>query len=167
MTRTIIIGEGPTLPKEADLDAFWAEVVEAVPDLGDDHQVRSIGIDEETTGLILEFINARTKVATFSLPWVMDAEDQPITAPGTPIILTGYDGSPQAVIQITQTRETTFGEIGPEETGLDGPPVQNPEVWIPLHREYWNGLLSKYGKSCTDEMPIIVEPFDVVYFKET
>jgi uncharacterized protein YhfF len=96
----------------------------------------------------------------------MDAEDQPITAPGTPIILTGYDGSPQAVIRITQTRETTFGEIGPEETGLDGPPVQDPEVWIPLHREYWNGLLSKYGKSCTDDMPIIVEPFDVVYFKE-
>lgn len=167
MTRTIVIGDGPKLPNDAELDAFWAEVSAVVPDLGDDHQVRSIGIDEETTGMILEFINARTKVATFSLPWVMEAEGHLVTAPGTPIILTGYDGSPQAVIRITKTRETTFGEIGPAETGLDGPPVQDIDVWVPLHREYWNGLLAPYGKSCTDDMPVIVEPFDVVYFKGT
>lgn len=167
MTRTLVIGGGgPALPNDADLDAFWAEACAAVPGLSEDHQVRSLGIDEETTGMILDFIQARTKVATFSLPWVMEAEGHPETKPGTPVILTGYDGAPRAVVSITDIRETTFGEIGPEESGLDGPPVQDPEVWIPLHREYWNGLLKKYGKSCTDDMPVLVEPFDVVYFKD-
>ena len=163
MTRHIVIGEGPARPEEAALDAFWAEAKAAVPDLAEDHQVRSIGIDEETTGLIMEFINAGTKVGTFSLPWMMEAEGYPQTKAGTPIILTGYDGKPQAVIRIGETWNTTFGGISEKETKLDGPPVQDLEVWRPLHREYWNGLMSKYGKSCSDDMPIIVEPFELVY----
>jgi uncharacterized protein YhfF len=167
MTRTLVIGGGPALPNDSDLDLFWSEACAAVPDLGGDHQVRSLGINEETTGMILDFINAKTKVATFSLPWVMGAEGHPETKPGTPVILTGYDGAPRAVVRITDIRGTTFGESGPAETGLDGPPVQDPEVWVPLHRDYWNGLLEKYGKSCTDDMPVLVEPFDVIYFKDT
>jgi len=163
MTRHIVIGEGPSLPKEKALDIFWAEARAAVPDLSDDHQVRSIGIDEETTGLIMQFINAGTKVGTFSLPWMMEAEGYPETKPGTPIILTAYDGTPQAVIRIGRTWSTTFGSISENETRLDGPPVQDLNVWKPLHRQYWNGLMSKYGKSCTDDMPIIVEPFELVY----
>jgi len=163
MTRTIIIGEGPALPDDAALDAFWTKAKAAAPDLADDHQVRSIGIDEETTGLILAFIKEGTKVGTFSLPWVMDAEGHPETKPGTPIILTGYDGTPEAVIRIGETWNTKFGDISEKETKLDGPPVQDLAVWKPLHREYWNGLMSRYGKSCTDDMPIIVEPFELVY----
>lgn len=166
MTRTIVIGDGPALPDNAALDTFWEDARSAEADLGEDHQVRSLGIDEETTGLILDFIRDKTKVGTFSLPWVMEAEEHPQTAPGTPVILTGYDGSPKAVVKITDVRATTFGEIGPAETELDGPPVQDPEVWRPLHRDYWNGLLAKYGKSCTDDMPVLVEPFELVYMPE-
>lgn len=164
MTRHIaIVGDGPAQPDHAALDRFWAEAKLAVPGLGENHQVRSLGIDEETTGLILEFIRAGSKVGTFSLPWVMDAEGHPKTDPGTPVILTGFNGDPEAVIRITDIRATTFGEIGFEETQLDGPPVQDPEVWIPLHRDYWNGLLKPYNKRCTDDMPVLVEPFEHVY----
>ncbi|MEQ8508018.1 MAG: ASCH domain-containing protein [Rhodospirillaceae bacterium] len=167
MTRSIVMGGGgAATPDHAKLDPFWEDVKAAVPGLGEDHQVRSLGIDEETTGMILEFIKAKTKVATFSLPWVMAAEKHPETKPGTPVILTGYDGTPRAVVRITSIRETTFGEIGPAETKLDGPPVQDPEVWLPLHRDYWNGLLSQYGKKCSDDMPVLVEPFELLYFKE-
>ena len=38
-------------------------------------------------------------------------------------------------------------------------PVRDPEVWIPLHREYWNNILEPYGRACTDDMPVIVEHF--------
>ncbi len=47
-------------------------------------------------------------------------------------------------------------------SSLDGPPVQDPEVWIPLHRKYWNGLLAAYGRECSDDMPVLIEPFDYV-----
>jgi uncharacterized protein YhfF len=163
MTRHILIADGPAMPDTDVLDAFWADATAAHPELEGDHQVRSIGIDAETTELILDFVKAGSKVATFSLPWVMAANGFPDSAPGTPIILTDYSGIPRLVVRLTAVRETTFGDIGPAETGMDGPPVQDPDVWIPLHREYWNGLLAAYGRECSDDMPVLVEPFEFVY----
>ncbi|MBP01898.1 MAG: hypothetical protein CMM25_03685 [Rhodospirillaceae bacterium] len=165
MNRAICIaGDGPEKnPDSALLDTFWCNALEAKPNLPADHQVRSIGIDEETTGLILEFIKEKTKTATFSLPWVMEAEGHPRANNNTPVILLSYLGLPELVIQIGEVRETTFGDIGIDETKLDGPPVQDPNIWIPLHRDYWNGLLANYGKRCIDDMPVLIEPFELVY----
>jgi uncharacterized protein YhfF len=165
MNRVICIaGNGPEKnPDNVALDIFWNKAQAAVPNLPLDHQVRSIGIDENTTGLILDFIKAKTKIATFSLPWVMEVEGHPRAVHKTPVILLSYKGIPELVIQIGEVRETTFGAIGINETKLDGPPVQDPNVWIPLHRDYWNGLLGQYGKQCTDDMPVLIEPFELVY----
>jgi uncharacterized protein YhfF len=69
---------------------------------------------------------------------------------------------PRLIVRLTEIRETAFGAIGHAETSLDGPPVQDPDVWIPLHRSYWNGLLKNYGRECTDDMPVLIEPFEYI-----
>ena len=162
--RIAIAGDGPEQNPDVDLlDAFWQQAIKAVPEIARDHQVRSIGIDEETTDLIIEFIKTGEKIGTYSLPWLMEAEGHPKAMPDTPIILVSYDGIPKVVVQITSVYETTFGEISLNDTLLDGPPVRSLDVWIPLHTDYWNGLLSKYKRACTDDMPVLVEKFKFVY----
>lgn len=158
----ILIADGPALPDTVEVDHFWERANKQFSELGDDYQVRSLGIDAETTTQILEYIKTRDKVATFSLPWVIEANGFPYSEPGTPIVLCDYVGTPHLIVQLTDVRETTFGHIGYAESSLDGPPVQDPEVWIPLHRTYWNGLLAAYGRECTDDMPVLIEPFDYV-----
>ena len=162
MSRQILIADGPALPDPTVIDTFWAEARKSFPGLGEDYQVRSLGIDAETTTQILEYIKTRDKVATFSLPWVIEANGFPCSEPGTPIVLCDYVVTPHLIVRLTDVRETTFGEIGYAESSLDGPPVQDPEVWIPLHRKYWNGLLAAYGRECTDDMPVLIEPFDYI-----
>ena len=162
MPQHILISDGPAQPNPAEIDAFWNRAQELHADLGDDYQVRSLGIDADTTEQILEFIKTRDKVATFSLPWVIAANGFPSSSAGVPIVLCDYAGNPRLIVRLTEVRETTFGEIGPTETSLDGPPVQDPDIWIPLHRTYWNGLLAAYGRECTDDMPVLIEPFDYV-----
>ncbi|MFL2502139.1 MAG: ASCH domain-containing protein [Luminiphilus sp.] len=162
MARHILISDGPAQPNPADIDAFWERACEQHLDLGGDYQVRSLGIDAETTTQILEYIKTRDKVATFSLPWVIEANGFPHPEPGTPIVLCDYVGQPHLIVRLTDVRETTFGEIGYAESSLDGPPVKDPDVWIPLHRQYWNGLLAAYGRECTDDMPVLIEPFDYI-----
>ena len=44
----------------------------------------------------------------------------------------------------------------------DDPFVRKPEVWVPPHREYWNGLLVAHGRECADDMPVLIEPFDYI-----
>ena len=159
-----ILGSGAeSNPEMGPIDDYWAQVIESYPELAVDHQMRSIGIDEETTGLIIDFIKEGEKVGTFSLPWLMESENIPNSHTGQPIILLSYDGKPEIVVQITKIEETTFGEIDYEVTKIDGPPVRDPEVWIPLHREYWNNILEPYGRACTHDMPVIVEHFKMVY----
>ena len=150
-------------PDTKPIDDYWNRVIEKKPELAVDHQMRSIGIDEETTGLIIDFIKEGEKVGTFSLPWLMESENIPDSHTGQPIILLSYDGKPEIVVQITKIEKTTFGEVDYEVTKIDGPPVRDPEIWIPLHRDYWNNVLEPYGLACTDDMPIIVEHFKLVY----
>ena len=162
MPRHILIADGPALPEPAEIDRFWQRAHKQFSGLGDDYQVRSLGIDEDTTTQILDYIKTRDKVATFSLPWVIDANGFPYPEPDVPVVLCDYAGKPRLIVRLTEIRETTFGQIGHAESSLDGPPVQDPEVWIPLHRQYWNGLLAAYGRECTDDMPVLIEPFDYV-----
>ena len=162
MPRHILIADGPAQPDLTEIDDFWARAESKFDGLGGNYQVRSLGINAETTTQILEYIKTRDKVATFSLPWVIEANGFPYAEPGTPIVLCDYVGTPYLIVRLTDVRETTFGEIGYAESSLDGPPVQDPEVWIPLHRTYWNGLLAAYGRECTDDMPVLIEPFDYV-----
>ena len=162
MPRHILIADGPALPDLTEIDRFWDQAKALYAGLGDTYQVRSLGIDAETTTQILGYIKTREKVATFSLPWVIEANGFPYSEAGTPILLCDYAGKPHLIVRLTDVRETTFGEIGYAESSLDGPPVQNPEVWIPLHRTYWNGLLAAYGRECTDDMPVLIEPFDYI-----
>ena len=162
MPRHILIADGPAQPDLTEIDDFWARAESEFGRLGGNYQVRSLGIDAETTTQILEYIKTRDKVATFSLPWVIEANGFPYAEPGTPIVLCDYVGTPYLIVRLTDVRETTFGEIGYAESSLDGPPVQDPEVWIPLHRTYWNGLLAAYGRECTADMPVLIEPFDYI-----
>ena len=165
MKRHIIIADdGPEQSPDSELlDSFWQQAINAVPEIARDHQVRSIGIDEETTDLIIEFITTGVKTGTYSLPWLMEAEGYPKAIIDTPIILVSYDGVPKVVVQITGVYETTFGNISLKDTALDGPPVRDLDIWIPLHTDYWNGLLSKHNRVCTSDMPVLVERFKFVY----
>ena len=162
MPRHILIADGPALPDLTEIDRFWGQAKALYTELGDTYQVRSLGIDAETTTQILGYIKTREKVATFSLPWVIEVNGFPYPEAGTPIVLCDYAGKPHLIVRLTDVRETTFGEIDYAESSLDGPPVQDPEVWIPLHRTYWNGLLAAYGRECTDDMPVLIEPFDYI-----
>ena len=165
MKRHLVIADdGPEQNPDVELlDAFWQQAIKAVPEIARDHQVRSIGIDEETTDLIIEFIKTGEKIGTYSLPWLMEAEGHPKAMPDTPIILVSYDGIPKVVVQITSVYETTFGNISLNDTSLDGPPVRDLDVWIPLHTDYWNGLLSQHNRVCTPDMPVLVEKFKFIY----
>ena len=162
MPRHILIADGPAQPDPTAIDTFWERAQNKFAGLGNYHQVRSLGIDAETTMQILEYIKTRDKVATFSLPWVIEANGFPYSEPGTPIVLCDYVGTPHLIVQLTDVRKTTFRDIGYAESSLDGPPVQNPELWIPLHRKYWNDLLAACGRECTDDMPVLIEPFDYI-----
>lgn len=146
------------------LDAFWGRAINACPELDRDHTVRWIGIDQSSSELIIDYIKTGEKLATFTLPWVNHVENYPDGYVGLPIILLSYFGAPELVVQVTRVEPVRFGDIDSRVTSLDGPPVRDPDIWIPLHTEYWNGILTKYDREVTDDMPVLVEHFSPIYW---
>ncbi len=159
-----IIGEG--VEKSPDLDAindFWEMAASSIPSLSEDHEIRSIGIDSASTEKIFDYIVSKEKVGTFTLPWLNDKHGVPAPVPGLSVILLSYNGDPRMIIRITEVFQTVFGKIDKEITALDGPPVRDLSIWLPMHTQYWNAALAPYGLACTDEMPVTVEKFEPIF----
>jgi uncharacterized protein YhfF len=156
--------EGPKRPKTAELDAFWAGVCEKSPDIaeGADYQVRWIGLDNDSTEQIIDLILARDKTGTFTLPWLIERTAQPDPQVGDLIILIDFDGKPRVAVRLTHIHTVSFGEITAQDIAIDGSPVRALDIWRPLHTQYWNAMLVPFGLAVSDDMPVLVEAFELL-----
>jgi len=157
--------EGCARADEAMLDAFWQAARDDLPgaDLPNKYEVRWIGLDAESTTEILDLIRVRDKTGTFTLPWIVARTEQPTPRVGAAIILIDFDGSPALLIRLTDIREVSFGEITAKHTVIDGPPVRDLSIWKPLHTRYWNALLAPLDMTVSDDMPVWIEKFELLY----
>ena len=156
---------GPVQPTRTALDAFYAAARAANPALAlsDDYRVRWIGLDAGTTHLIFELIRAGDKTGTFTLPWILERTGQPEPRAGDSQILIDMHGKPTLLVRLTHVRAAVFGQVTADDTAVDGSPVRDPAVWVPLHTQYWNELLRPFGLAVTDDMPFWVEHFELLY----
>jgi uncharacterized protein YhfF len=155
----------PASPREAELAKFWRAARAALPDagLGDAYQVRWIGLDDQTTEQIFELIRAGDKTGTFTLPWLVEQNADPMPRVGDAIILVSFDGTPKILLRLTEIAKVAFGDVTEAHTAVDGSPVRALEIWKPLHTAYWNERLQPFGLSVRDDMPVLVEKFGVLY----
>jgi len=164
-TNVMYLPEGPAHPGRATLDAFYAAARMANRELtlGDDYNVRWIGLDADTTQQIFELIRARDKTGTFTLPWICERTGQPEPKVGDRLILIDMNGKPTMLVRLTRVYMTLFGRVTATDTAVDGSPVRDPAVWVPLHTQYWNELLRPFGLAVTENMPFWVEQFELLY----
>lgn len=152
-------------PSLQALQAFRDAALAAAPTLDRRAHchVRWIGLDEESTRLIFELIRTGDKTGTFTLPWIFERTGQVAPEPGHQILLVDMEGRPTLYLRITDVRQRRFGEVTADDTRVDGSPVRDPAVWVPLHTQYWNGLLQPHNLTVTAEMPFWIESFELVY----
>lgn len=157
--------DGCEHPKPAALDEFWRDARAALPDktLPASFQVRWIGGDDATTRQILTHIRNGDKIGTVSVPEVIEYHGQHVPAVGDAIILIHMDGTPDALIQITRTQTIAYRDINETHTGLDGPRIRDPKIWLSIHKPYFDELLAPAGKHCTGDTPVTFETFECLY----
>jgi len=157
--------KGCERPDPAALDAFWHAARNAcqAATLPGHYQVRWIGLDAESTDQVIELIQARDKIGTFTLPWTIERTDESEPAVGDAIILIDFDGQPKLLVQLTRIEKVNFGDVSTEHTAIDGTPVRPLEVWKPLHTSYWNAMLAEFGLTVSEDMPVWIEAFDLLY----
>ena len=156
---------GPERPDQEALDRFWNEAKAALPgvDLPEIYDVRWIGLDRPTTDQVIELIESGDKRGTFTLPWICEQTGEPLPSAGNAIVLIDYDGNPRLLVRLTGIQKVSFGDIDESHTAIDGSPVRDLTVWKPMHTVYWNGQLEDFGMKVTEEMPVLIEPFELLH----
>lgn len=154
-----------TRPPPGAAEAFLAAAARARPDIAPDAdcELRRIGRDAATTLRIFDLIRIGDKRGTFTLPWIVERTGGAPPAVGRLLVLLDAEGRPTLLLRITRVGSAIFGQVTAEDTAVDGSPVRDPAVWVPLHTEYWNDLLAPFGLAVTPDMPFWIEEFELVY----
>jgi len=153
-------------PTQKSLEDFCAAANEALPELGlqpADLEPRWIGLDADSTRQIFDLIRAGDKRGTFTLPWIVERTSSPVPRVGSQLVLVDMEGRPVLLTRVTRVESAIFGKVEAEHTVIDGSPVRDPAVWVPLHTVYWNTHLAPFGLEVSRDMPFWIEEFVLVY----
>lgn len=126
-------------------------------------EARWIGLDAESTLQIFELVRSGDKRGTFTLPWIVERTHSPVPAVDQLLILVDINGQPVLLTRVIRVDQAVFGQVRPEHTAIDGSPVRDPAVWVPLHTAYWNQHLAPFGLEVSTEMPFWIEEFELLY----
>lgn len=153
-------------PAHEALIAFCQSANAKVPGLNltaADLEVRWIGLDAESTRQIFDLIRTGDKRGTFTLPWIVERTGSPAPRIGNHLVLIDMDGRPVLLTRVVRVDSAIFGRVEAHHTVIDGSPVRDPAVWVPLHTVYWNTHLAPFGLTVSPEMPFWIEEFVLVY----
>lgn len=154
------------VPTAESMARFMAQARAARPDLvltDERLEARWIGLDADSTLQIFELIRSGDKRGTFTLPWIVERTNSSVPAVGQLLMLVDIEGRPVLLTRVTRVDQAIFGHVLPEHTAIDGSPVRDPAVWVPLHTAYWNQHLSPFGLEVTEDMPFWIEEFELLY----
>ena len=163
---SIYLPSPATAPSAATLEAFRVAAHAANPSLDLDStplEPRWIGLDQDSTHAIFQLIRIGDKRGTFTLPWIVERTGMPPPAVGNLLVLVDMDGTPTLLVRVTRVDQAIFGAVRAEHTVIDGSPVRDPAVWVPLHTQYWNNHLAPFGLAVSTDMPFWIEEFELLY----
>ncbi len=144
-----------------NMDEFWARCRTALApaDPGGLYRVRRIGNTPQLSASLLGLIRAGEKTGLFSNP----EELQPQPAAGEFFIFADCDGRPRCAVQLTESRQLRFADVGPAETACESPAARDLAAWREIHGRYWQRIREAEGRVFTEDMPLLFQRFRVLY----
>lgn len=121
----------------------------------------SFGAGPDDADQLLGLVLAGTKTATSSAQrdYVDNEERKP--EEGDLSIITDGQGRPRALIQTTSVRTVPFGEVDALHAAAEGEGDLSLGYWREVHRRFFER--SAGGTPVTDDLPVILEEFKILY----
>lgn len=129
---------------------------------GRDYRVRRFGRDPETAELLIGLIARGEKTATFTSPWLFEADPGKAPVAGGYTVVTDFSGRPQLLLRTVAVTTQRFDEITERESRHEGPAVRPLQAWRKVHWAYFERVLAPLGKAPSPDMPVTMERFELV-----
>lgn len=146
----------------AAVEAFWAAFRREHPGAPERPQeVFAFGDGPAMADELLALVLAGPKRATAGLLLEFEAESAPLPEPeGCSVVLDGA-GRPRCVTRTTEVRIVPFREVDEAFARDEGEGERSLAWWREAHRAYFERACAKLGTTFREELPVVLERFDL------
>ena len=144
---------------------FWREASAAVPALPPDadYQVWHFGDGAALARKLADLVLHGAKRATAGLLWDAEADHSAMPSLGGYSVVTDHDGVSLMVLRTASVEIRAFRDVDAAFAAAEGEGDRSLEYWRRAHWEYFARRCESLGREPGDEMPVILERFDLIY----
>jgi len=118
---------------------------------------------EHDANMCAKLARSGKKLATASLEWCFTIGNERYPEVGELDVITDWDKNPVCIIEITKLKVSDFNEVPKSFVIEEGEGDLSLDYWREVHREYFGQECKILGKEPSDNMPILLQWFKVVY----
>lgn len=144
---------------------FWQAACRAVPDLSPttDYQVWHFGDSERLARDLADLVLHGSKRATAGLLWDSEFDPSMMPVKGGYSLVTDHAGAPLLIIRTTHVEVRPYGEVDAGFAAAEGEGDGSLEYWRDAHWAYFSRRCEALGRTPSNDMPVILERFALIY----
>jgi uncharacterized protein YhfF len=127
----------------------------------------SFGDTPELSDMLLALVLEGTKTATASALVEFEDAGEPLPRAGDLWIALDGGGHPAVLGRTTNVRIVPFGEVDADHAHAEGEDDCTLATWRAEHERYFRHVLQAGGRTFDDELPMVLERFEVLYPRAT
>ncbi|PIB37847.1 hypothetical protein BFP75_19535 [Maribacter sp. 4G9] len=149
--------------------AMWEDYGQAHPEAKSNEMPESWFFHDnqkDADRLVALVINGKKRASSGLYAWYQEAGAD-LPAVGAKSIITNFDGTAQAIIEIIQVDTVPFNQISAAYAAMDtGTEVDALAQWKKAHRAFFQNTLEESGQKLTEDMLVVCEMFKTVWPEE-
>jgi uncharacterized protein YhfF len=149
------------------VEEYWSAFLATLPPDSPYHSktyvAEGFGDNPELADELGALIVSGIKTGTCSALWEWEADGNPIPEVGLISITLNGAGEPICIIETTEVTRRLFNEVDEDFARSEGEGDLSLEYWRKAHTNFFSRVLPKFGKTFTEEMPLVCERFRMIY----
>jgi uncharacterized protein YhfF len=149
------------------VEAFWKRYLATLPVEHPHRRARpdafAFGDSAALADELAALVQAGRKRATASLPVEFTSEGLPLPRAGDVSIVTRADGTPVAIIELTEARTVPFDTVDADFVADEGEGDGTLAWWQAAHRRYFGRVCARLGGMFAETTPVICQRFRLVW----
>src|SRR5687767_9248130 len=144
---------------------FWQVACHAVPDLSPtaDYQVWHFGDSEGLARDLADLVLRGPKRATAGLLWDAELDATVMPVQGVYSLVTDHAGAPLLIIRTTRVEIRPYDKVDADFAAAEGEGDGSLDYWRDAHWAYFSRRCEALGRTPSDDMPVILERFALIY----
>jgi uncharacterized protein YhfF len=144
---------------------FWQMACRAVPDLPASaaYQVWHFGDSEGLARDLADLVLRGPKRATAGLLWDAELDATVMPVQGVYSLVTDHAGAPLLIIRTTRVEIRPYDKVDADFAAAEGEGDGSLKYWRDAHWAYFSRRCAALGRTPSNDMPVILERFALVY----